>query len=486
MNGQAAPGVYATRGTDPTADLTGWRNRLNAGEPYGADTQAIVDELSQHHSSYDIDHSQPPAPMLMSSGFTDDLFPADETIRFYNRTKTQYPDADAALFFGDFGHMRGSNKEDVSDALEARIDAWFDHYIKGEGPEPQQGVEAFTADLPRHGALRWPLRRRRLGADRAGRDPIRGRGEQDDRCRLDDRRAVQPGDVAGRLLDASTRPTTAGAAVYRLDAAPAGGYTMMGSATVIADITIPNRIRRWPPACSTSARTTRRRSSIAASGGRSSAARRGRSSSCTRTAGPSPRATSRSSSWSAPTASGPTRSRCSATAVRPTGRARSRCRTSSCASRWSSGRGRSEGWSKAPREKFLPDGYELAADFAALRHPGARMTGKKRIKVKGKTAKVRVLCPEAWVACNDGDVEMVGRVKGKRKKLASGDFSSIAGGKSRTVKVKLTKAAKKSLKSKRKAKQRGRVLVTTAERDEASKKKAQLVGQKKKRKKGGK
>ncbi len=49
--------------------------------------------------------------MLMSSGFTDDLFPADETIRFYNRTRTEYPDdAHLALFFGDFGHLRGAEQ----------------------------------------------------------------------------------------------------------------------------------------------------------------------------------------------------------------------------------------------------------------------------------------------------------------------------------------------------------------------------------------
>ena len=33
----------------------------------------------------------PPAPMLISSGFTDDLFPADEAIRYYNRTRTAVP-----------------------------------------------------------------------------------------------------------------------------------------------------------------------------------------------------------------------------------------------------------------------------------------------------------------------------------------------------------------------------------------------------------
>ena len=40
------------------------------------------------------------------------------------------------------------NKADVTSALRDREDAWFDYYVKGEGAEPQQGVEAYTRDLP--------------------------------------------------------------------------------------------------------------------------------------------------------------------------------------------------------------------------------------------------------------------------------------------------------------------------------------------------
>ena len=86
--------------------------------------------------------------MLMSSGFTDDLFPADETIRYYNRTKTQYPDADLALFFGDFGHPRAQNKADVTGALSDRSDAWFDCFVKGEGSSPPAGRRGVHRDVP--------------------------------------------------------------------------------------------------------------------------------------------------------------------------------------------------------------------------------------------------------------------------------------------------------------------------------------------------
>ncbi|MFI5043028.1 MAG: alpha/beta hydrolase family protein, partial [Acidimicrobiales bacterium] len=96
-------GKCAPAGTDPAADLTSWNARINAGEPYDGDSAvaAILSELEAHHSSYYVDHSQPPAPMLISNGWTDDLFPADEAIRFYNRTKTEFPDTPVSLFFLD-------------------------------------------------------------------------------------------------------------------------------------------------------------------------------------------------------------------------------------------------------------------------------------------------------------------------------------------------------------------------------------------------
>ena len=89
---------YAPAGTDPDADLTHWYASINAGEPYDEQnplSRGHRRRVTTHHSSYYIDHSEPPAPLLISNGWTDDLFPADEAIRFYNRTRTQYPDADS-------------------------------------------------------------------------------------------------------------------------------------------------------------------------------------------------------------------------------------------------------------------------------------------------------------------------------------------------------------------------------------------------------
>ena len=235
--------------------------------------------------------------MLISSGFTDDLFPADEAIRFYNRTRTEYPSADISLFFASLGHQRGQNKAARLAARSAQELAWFDYYVRGIGSVPFQGVDDVHADVPDRGALRAARSGRGLGAARAGRDPVRLGPPQDDPA---------DGGLARRSRRRSTRSPAAGALRHHLGdrpgrhrdlpastRCPTGGFTLMGSPTVVADITSPGsnsqiaaRLLDVDPA------PTRRRWSRAACGGRRSAPTRcGRCSSCTRTATGSPTAT---------------------------------------------------------------------------------------------------------------------------------------------------------------------------------------------------
>ena len=117
-----APGYYAPPGADPDADITGWKtpHRRRRALRRRPDVQDIIDEITTHHSSYYIDDSIPPAPLLISNGFTDDLFPVDEALRFYNRTRTEYPDAEISLFFVDFGHPRGAEQGRRRRRLRAR------------------------------------------------------------------------------------------------------------------------------------------------------------------------------------------------------------------------------------------------------------------------------------------------------------------------------------------------------------------------------
>jgi hypothetical protein len=237
LSGILAPGFYAPEGSDPSADLVGWKAAIERGEPYGADVEASLREMTENHSSYYIDHSVPPAPMLISNGFTDDLFPADEAIRFYNRTRTQYPRTDLALFFGDFGHPRGQNKADVTGALGARVNAWLDYYVKGEGRRPRQGVESWTQTCPGTAPSGGPYRARNWAQVAPG----------EVRLATDGTKTIAPDSTTGGVFNpvgstacesvAATDP--AGAAVYRVGPAPAGGYTLLGAPTVLADFTLP-------------------------------------------------------------------------------------------------------------------------------------------------------------------------------------------------------------------------------------------------------
>jgi cephalosporin-C deacetylase-like acetyl esterase len=128
----AALSNYAPAGQDPDADLTTWYAEINSGEPYDQNPLStdIVDEIMTHHSSYYIDDSTAPAPMLISNGWTDDLFPPDEAIRFYNRTRTNHAGTPISLLFTDHGHQRGQNKTVDQTFLSNERHAWFDYYVK--------------------------------------------------------------------------------------------------------------------------------------------------------------------------------------------------------------------------------------------------------------------------------------------------------------------------------------------------------------------
>jgi hypothetical protein len=53
--------------------------------------------------------------MLLQSGWTDDLFPPEQSLRVYNATRAS--GGYAALQFGDFGYSRGSNKVNADQAF---------------------------------------------------------------------------------------------------------------------------------------------------------------------------------------------------------------------------------------------------------------------------------------------------------------------------------------------------------------------------------
>jgi predicted acyl esterase len=144
--GQAG-GYYAPSGADPEADLTKWYAVTNAGEPYNAEDEAIANELYNHHQGYGMALESKPAALLLESGWTDALFPVEQSLRIYNQVRALK--GYAALLFGDLGHSDGSNKVNTDHDFNEKAAAFFAAKLKREGTPPRNGsVTAYTQTCP--------------------------------------------------------------------------------------------------------------------------------------------------------------------------------------------------------------------------------------------------------------------------------------------------------------------------------------------------
>src|SRR6185503_668630 len=140
-----ATGFYVPSGMDFEADIQAWNARIDQGEPYDGDPmlEDILDEITSHHSAYYIDDSIPPAPLFIYNAWTDDLFPVDEALRYWRKTKAKYPDAEISLLFADdFGHSRASLGFAGARAAD-RVTTFFARHLKGTG-DPLPDLETYT------------------------------------------------------------------------------------------------------------------------------------------------------------------------------------------------------------------------------------------------------------------------------------------------------------------------------------------------------
>jgi predicted acyl esterase len=232
-----ATGFYAPPNTDFASDVPRWNARVAAGEPYDGDSTvgAIIDEITTHHSAYYVDDSVEPAPLFIYNAWTDDLFPADEALRYATKTKAKYPNAEITLYFADqFGHPRAALGFTGATAIE-KVTTFFARHLQGGG-DPLPPLEtltqacngasvegAFTAsdwDALHPGEVRWATRKTQR-FDQGGGKP-------------ENAAATDPFNGGPcRTVAADDDPK---AATYRLPAAKGDGYTLLGSPTVVADV----------------------------------------------------------------------------------------------------------------------------------------------------------------------------------------------------------------------------------------------------------
>ena len=143
-------GFVAPLGADPGADLTAWNQRLNKGEPYGSDVRSILKQIHTYHGVLGLPIDKGLTPLLIQSGWTDDLFPAGQSLRIYDLLRQKSKTAAVALQLGDLGHSRAANHPADVAAFNAQGLAFFEARLKHSGKSPAPGsVTAYSQTCPK-------------------------------------------------------------------------------------------------------------------------------------------------------------------------------------------------------------------------------------------------------------------------------------------------------------------------------------------------
>jgi alpha-beta hydrolase superfamily lysophospholipase len=233
---------------NPEADVSTWFTTLGAGEPYDGNPEvaSIAAQVQRYHSgyylldgAYGVTREQPP-PLLIANGFTDDLFPVDEAVRYANLENALDPGAAVSLFDGDFGHSRGQNKPADMARLSTAIRSFFDYHLDGTGAPPP-GATAYTETCPVDAGSGGPFTAPSWSALQAGEVDYAATGSQTVTSAGADPTigtAIDPIAGRGACAQVSATDQKPGVATYRLPAAKGSGYTLLGSPAVVANLTV--------------------------------------------------------------------------------------------------------------------------------------------------------------------------------------------------------------------------------------------------------
>jgi hypothetical protein len=237
---------YAPPGGDP--DMVMEFALATAGEPYDRpQVQAMLKSGARFHSSYDLlagtfgTAKRAPAPLLMSNGFTDDVFWADQVLVYYNLLRSLYPTAPVEVLFGDIGHQRAQSKPADLAVMSGRVHAFFDHYVKGTGAQPALDVTALTQTCPKSAPSGGPYAAATWAALHPGVVAFSSKPAQTILSTGGDPKVSRAFDPVSGGLSCTTAPAAdegRGVATYRLPTPTGAGYTLLGSPTVTADLKV--------------------------------------------------------------------------------------------------------------------------------------------------------------------------------------------------------------------------------------------------------
>lgn len=226
-------------GFDPP--VASWVADLDAGWPVHSNEnpQFVTANagVSTYHGAFFLPYDIAPAPTLFSNGWNDDIFPVTEGFVWRNRVLARHPKAHISMFMSDVGHQRSQNKGADVDLLRQAIVNWFDHYLRGRRSHVVRGIEALTTSCPSTSGSRGPYRasswaRIHPGEVRYKSAPAQTLTSQSGSASAN----AQFDPIAGPGVCASAAADTVpSTATYHFAVRPRG-FTLLGSATVIANL----------------------------------------------------------------------------------------------------------------------------------------------------------------------------------------------------------------------------------------------------------
>ena len=170
--------------------------RLQQGEPYEDEQiEMLVDTFLNDRSAYYQESFWKSVkkglkvPLFAVGTWTDPLFPTIETLRFYNKLKAVNPSYPVQAYFGDYQHFVANKAKEWGDlcgddhhvctvedfrnsdgdielskapsrvrkGINARINAFLDHFLKGKGKRPEMNVSATTTICAANATEKYPV-----------------------------------------------------------------------------------------------------------------------------------------------------------------------------------------------------------------------------------------------------------------------------------------------------------------------------------------
>jgi predicted acyl esterase len=228
--------------TDPEANITQDKAWIDGGQPFPAPAITALDGIYRNNGGYPlrfVKGASTPAPLLIQSGWTDELFPPEQALRVYGYLRSRDRSAPVSLQLGDLGHSRGSNKPGLNHYFNNQAAKFFAaHLLGAKNGLPKPGsVTAFTQTCPLAAPDGGPFRAKGWKALHPGSFRFGSSAPQEFTSAGGDPTVAKAFDpVFGTTEACKTIPTTAEPNVATYSRAVEGGFTLLGLPTVSARI----------------------------------------------------------------------------------------------------------------------------------------------------------------------------------------------------------------------------------------------------------